>query len=61
MEGLTAFTPLLVSIIAFCATFTALGLLFNILLGPLKKDIAKLEKGQEKIFHILEKLQKTIK
>ena len=30
--------PLLTAIIAFCAVFTALGLMFNILLGPVKEN-----------------------
>ena len=40
---------LLQAIIAFCAVFSALGLLFSVLLGPIKKDIAKLEAGQAKL------------
>ena len=38
------FTPLFQATIAFCAVFTALGLMFNILLKPVKENMARLEK-----------------
>lgn len=38
------FTPLFQAVIAFCAVFTALGLMFNILLKPVKENMARLEK-----------------
>ena len=49
MESLSSFVPLFVAIISFCALFTALGLLFSILLRPIKKDIARLEANQKKL------------
>ena len=40
---------LLTAIIAFCAVFTSLGLMFNILLGPVKESQANLEKRMDKM------------
>ena len=38
-----SFIPLFQATIAFCAVFTALGLLFNLLLRPVKENQARLE------------------
>ena len=38
-----SFTPLFQAVIAFCAVFTALGFLFNLLLRPVKENQARLE------------------
>lgn len=47
---------LLTALIAFCATFTALGFIFNILLNPVKETLANfevrikhLEEGQDEM------------
>ena len=37
------FTPLFQAVIAFCALFTALGFLFNLLLRPVKENQVRLE------------------
>lgn len=57
MEVLAALIPLFTVMIAFCAVFTALGLLFNILLNPIKKGIANLEQNQVKIDNKLGQLK----
>ena len=44
-----AFIPLFQAVIAFVAVLTGLGFVFNLLLVPVKKDIAKLEEGQAKL------------
>ena len=43
------FTALFQAVIAFCAVFTALGLMFNILLGPVKENQRRLEKELETV------------
>ena len=43
MEQLKKLTPLMTAVITFCAVFTALGLMFNILLNPVKANLARLE------------------
>ena len=42
------FTPLFQAVIAFVAVLTGLGFVFNLLLGPVKANQARLEKGLEK-------------
>ena len=49
MEYLVTMGPLFVAIIAFCAVFSGLGLLFNMLLAPVKRDIEALKKGQKEL------------
>ena len=44
MEYLKKLTPLMTAVITFCAVFTALGLMFNILLGSVKTNLIRLEK-----------------
>ena len=44
MEALHDFSSLFQALIAFCAVFTALGFLFNVLLTPVKENQAKMEK-----------------
>ncbi len=44
MEFLNEVMPLFSAIIAFCSVFGALGLLFRILLNPVKTDIESLKK-----------------
>ena len=44
MENLKKLTPLMTAVITFCAVFTALGLMFNILLGSVKSNLVRLEK-----------------
>ena len=59
---------LLTAILTFCAVFTSLGLMFNILLGPVKESQASLEKRMDrmetsinnKIDHINLKLDKIL-
>ncbi len=51
------FTPLFQAVIAFCAVFTALGLMFNILLKPVKENMARLEKGMKENMNRLENNQ----
>ena len=46
MNNLKTLMPLFSAIIAFCSVFVALGLVFNMLLGPVKRDIEDLKKGQ---------------
>ena len=43
MEALKKLTPLFHVTIAFCAVFTALGLMFNILLGPIEARMDSIE------------------
>ena len=45
--GMKSLTPLLQAIIAFCAVFTALGLMFNILLRPVKENQARMGKDMD--------------
>ena len=49
MEFLTIIMPLFTAIIAFCSVFGALGLLFRILLNPVKEGIHNLKTGVKKI------------
>ena len=42
------FTPLFQAVIAFVAVLTGLGFVFNLLLGPVKANQARLEKELEK-------------
>ena len=44
MDLLTHFMPLFTAIIAFCSFFGALGLVFKMLLSPVKKDIEIMQK-----------------
>ena len=44
---------LLTAIIAFCAVFTALGLLFRILLGPVYNELASLKADIKELKNIL--------
>ena len=44
-----SFVPLFQAIIAFMAVMTGLGFVFNLLLIPVKKDIANLKTGQSKL------------
>ena len=44
MEQLKKLTPLMTAVITFCAVFTALGLMFNILLGSVKSNLIRVEK-----------------
>ena len=46
MNTLKTFMPLISAIISFCFVFVALGLVFNMLLGPVERDIEDLKKGQ---------------
>lgn len=57
MEAIQYFLPLFIILISFCAIFTALGLLFNILLNPVKENQARMER---EIISIKEKLDKEI-
>ena len=49
MEFLTIIMPLFTAIIAFCSVFGALGLLFRILLNPVKENIEDLKRGQKEL------------
>ena len=55
--GMEPFTPLFQAVIAFCAVFTALGLMFNILLKPVKENMARLEKDMKENLNKLESNQ----
>lgn len=59
------FIPLFQAVIAFCAVFTALGLMFNILLRPVKENMARLEKDMKENMTRLEnnqgRLEKDLK
>lgn len=57
MEALQDFSSLFQALIAFCAVFTALGFLFNVLLNPLKENQAKMEKD----IHTVKKDIDTVK
>ena len=37
-------STLLTAVIAFCAVFSALGLMFGILLSPMRRDMIRIEK-----------------
>ena len=41
--------PLFSAIIAFCSVFAGLGLIFRILLDPVKKDVKELKQGQKNL------------
>ena len=43
MESLKKMNPLFTAIITFCAVFTALGFMFNVLLNPVKTNLVRLE------------------
>ncbi len=64
MKNLKELMPLFSAIIAFCSVFVALGLVFNMLLGPVKKDIEtlKIESAQIKkdIKEVNRKLDKLL-
>ena len=49
MENLSDFTPLFHAVIAFVAVLTGLGFVFNILLGPVKKDIKDLKVSHKEL------------
>ena len=49
------FVPLATFIIAFCAVFSALGLMFNILLKPVKDNQARIESEQKEIKALIQK------
>ncbi len=50
------FTPLFQAVIAFVAVLTGLGLVFNLLLGPVKTGQVRLEKRMDRIEKKLDKL-----
>ena len=60
-----AFTPLFQAVIAFVAVLTGLGLVFNLLLAPIKKDIGRLDRDitrvETKVDQILFELRKPTK
>ena len=58
---MSEFVPLATFIIAFCAVFSALGLMFNILLKPVKDNQARIESEQKDIKARMELEQKEIK
>ena len=49
MEALKNLTPLFHVTIAFCAVFTALGLMFNILLGPIEARMDRMEARMDRM------------
>jgi len=49
VEALQDFSSLFQALIAFCAVFTALGFLFNVLLNPVKENQAKMEKELDSV------------
>lgn len=49
METLKNLSPLFNVTIAFCAVFTALGLMFNILLGPLEARMDRMEARMDRM------------
>ena len=51
---------LLTAIIAFCAVFTSLGLMFNILLGPVKESQVNLEKRMDKMENSIDTMESSI-
>ena len=52
---MSEFVPLATFIIAFCAVFSALGLMFNILLKPVKDNQARMESEQKDIKALIQK------
>ena len=60
MESLRQISPLAVFTIAFCAVFTALGLMFNILLSPIKKDITRLETRMDRIETRMDRIESKL-
>jgi len=48
------------AVIDFVAVMTGLGFVFNFLLTPLKRDIAKLEKGLVKLEEALSRLSNKV-
>jgi len=55
-----AFVPLFQAVIAFVALLTGLGFVFNLLLLPLKKDIANIENSLDKFENRLYQLEKKL-
>jgi len=49
VEALQDFSSLFQALIAFCAVFTALGFLFNVLLNPVKENQAKMQKELDSV------------
>ena len=49
MEALKNLTPLFHVTIAFCAVFTALGLMFNILLAPIEARMDQMEARMDRM------------
>ncbi len=52
-----AFTPLFQAVIAFVAVLTGLGIVFNLLLAPVKKDIEHIKAGQVEIKKLVYELK----
>ena len=52
---MSEFVPLATFVIAFCAVFSALGLMFNILLKPVKDNQARMESEQKDIKDLIQK------
>ena len=60
METLSDLTPIAVFTISFCAVFTALGFMFNILLNPVKKEVSELKEGQKALNQEVSDLNKEV-
>ena len=58
MGSLQDFSALFQALIAFCAAFTALGFLFNVLLSPVKENQAKTEKEFDNIKREFDNIKK---
>ena len=61
MENLSDFAPLFHAVIAFVAVLTGLGFVFNILLGPVKKDIKDLKVSHKELAGEMKAVQGEMK
>ena len=55
------FTPLFQAVIAFTAVMTGLGFIFNLLLAPVKKDLAKLDSRVGRLEVRMDQLENGLK
>ncbi len=54
------FTPLFQAVIAFTAVMTGLGFIFNLLLTPVKKDLARMESNVSRLEGNMSRLEGNV-
>ncbi len=60
MEKLQSLSPLFTVTITFCAVFTALGLMFNILLGPIETRMDHMEARMDRMETRMDRMEARI-